>query len=77
MAAIYKETNKIPLVQIHDELAFSVEDQKEAEYLCKIMEEAVGLGVPTPCDISLGDTWGDLSKLDIKDNSRIIPEEDE
>ena len=77
MATIYKETNKIPLVQIHDELAFSVEDQEEAESLCKIMEEAVGLEVPTPCDISLGSTWGDLSKLDFKDNSRMIPEEDE
>jgi DNA polymerase I-like protein with 3'-5' exonuclease and polymerase domains len=77
MAAIYKETKKIPLVQIHDELAFSVADQKEAEDLCKIMEEAVELEVPTPCDISLGSTWGDLSKLDIKDNSRMIPEEDE
>ena len=77
MVAIYKETKKIPLVQIHDELAFSVENQAEAESLCKIMEDAVKLEVPTPCDISLGDTWGDLSKLDFVDKSRNIPEKDD
>jgi DNA polymerase I-like protein with 3'-5' exonuclease and polymerase domains len=28
MAAVYKERNKVPLVQIHDELAFSVKSKK-------------------------------------------------
>jgi len=76
MVEIHKQTGKIPLVQIHDELAFSVEDQKEAEGICKIMEEAVQLEVPTPCDISLGTSWGSLSKVDSRDNSRMIPEKD-
>jgi DNA polymerase-1 len=64
MAAIYKEKNKIPLVQIHDELAFSVADKKEARELCDVMENSVELQVPTPCDISLGPNWGDLTKED-------------
>ena len=68
MAAVYKETGKIPLVQIHDELAFSVADQDEAENLCHIMESAVELEVPTPSDISLGDDWGNLTKVDKSHN---------
>ena len=64
MAAVYKETDKIPLVQIHDELAFSVADAREAEGLCKIMESACQLEVPSPSDISLGPSWGELTKVD-------------
>jgi len=67
MAAIYKERGKIPLVQIHDELAFSVADKKEARELCDVMENSVELQVPTPCDISLGPNWGDLTKEDLSD----------
>jgi hypothetical protein len=40
------------------------------------MEKGAPLQVPTPCDISLGPSWGDLKKVDFKDISRIIPEED-
>ena len=76
MVEVHKQTGKVPLVQIHDELAFSVEDQKEAESLCVVMEKGAPLQVPTPCDISLGPSWGDLKKVDFKDISRIIPEED-
>ena len=71
MAAIYKEKKKIPLVQIHDELAFSVADEKEARELCTAMEDAVELSVPTPCDISLGPSWGDLTKAEKSDT---VPE---
>ena len=68
MAAVYKERNKIPLVQIHDELAFSVSNLDEARDLCSIMESAVNLEVPTPSDIAVGDNWGSLTKLDKSDN---------
>tara|TARA_R110002153_G_scaffold67672_2_gene180132 strand:- start:3548 stop:5443 length:1896 start_codon:yes stop_codon:yes gene_type:complete len=64
MAAVHQQTNKIPLVQIHDELAFSVADEKEARELCEIMEGAVELEVPTPCDISHGPSWGTLTTVD-------------
>ena len=72
MAAVYKETGKIPLVQIHDELTFSVASKKEAENLCQIMESAVKLEVPSPSDISLGPNWGNLTKVD---KSHIFSEE--
>ena len=67
----YEQKNKIPLVQIHDELAFSVKDKKEAEELCKIMESAYELQVPSPSDISLGDNWGNLTNVDKSDS---VPE---
>ena len=58
----------MPLVQIHDELAFSVTEVKEAWDLCEIMESAVELEVPTPSDISLGANWGDLTPVDKSDS---------
>ena len=72
MASVFRETGKVPLVQIHDELAFSVSSKEEAEELCKIMESAVDLEVPTPSEISLGKNWGTLTKLEKSDN---FPEE--
>ena len=74
MAAIYREKGKVPLVQIHDELAFSVSNKQEAEELCKIMESSVQLEVPSPSDISLGPNWGSLTNVDKSD---IVSEERE
>tara|TARA_Y100001938_G_C8085458_1_gene431678 strand:- start:540 stop:2471 length:1932 start_codon:yes stop_codon:yes gene_type:complete len=74
MAAIYREKGKVPLVQIHDELAFSVSNKQEAEELCKIMESSVELEVPSPSDISLGPNWGSLTNVDKSD---IVSEERE
>jgi DNA polymerase I-like protein with 3'-5' exonuclease and polymerase domains len=71
MAAVYKQKNKIPLVQIHDELAFSVSDLEEAKDLCSIMESALQLEVPSPSDISLGPNWGSLTTVDKSDS---VPE---
>ena len=59
MVEIYK-TGKVPLIQIHDELALSVTDLEEAKEIQKIMEQAVELQVPSPTDISLGNSWGTL-----------------
>jgi len=63
MVEIYK-TGKSPLIQIHDELAFSVRDLGEAKEIQKVMESAVKLEVPSPTDISLGPSWGILKKLE-------------
>ena len=63
MVEIHK-TGKTPLVQIHDELAFSVRDLAEAQEIQKVMESAVKLEVPSPTDISLGPSWGILKKLE-------------
>ena len=67
MAKIYEETGKTPLLQIHDELAFSVASQEEAQNLCAIMETAVELEVPSPSDISMGENWGKLTGLGVDD----------
>jgi DNA polymerase I-like protein with 3'-5' exonuclease and polymerase domains len=59
MCEIYK-TGKVPLIQIHDELAFSVKDLDEAKALQDIMETCVELQVPSPTDAALGPNWGNL-----------------
>jgi len=63
MAAVYEELGVIPLVQIHDELAFSVKTQADARKICDVMESAVRLEVPTPADIAMGETWGTIEEV--------------
>jgi DNA polymerase I-like protein with 3'-5' exonuclease and polymerase domains len=63
MAAVYEELGVIPLVQIHDELAFSVKSQADARKICDVMESAVRLEVPTPADIAMGETWGTIEEV--------------
>ncbi len=63
MVAIKNEAGYTPLVQIHDELAYSVPSLEDAKKLCKIMEEAVEMQVPTPADIKIGKNWGGLHKV--------------
>jgi len=48
-----------PLLQVHDELVFSVSDKREVEGIVKIMEAAVELEVPNKVDAELGKNWGD------------------
>ena len=62
MAAVY-EAGYIPLVQVHDELAFSVDTLEEARYLEKLMIEAIELVVPSKCDIELGPSWGEAKEI--------------
>ena len=62
MVDIY-ETGKIPLVQIHDEIAFSVKDADEARKYSAMMEQAVPLEVPNKCDIDLGPSWGEGEEI--------------
>jgi len=57
MVDIYA-TGKVPLIQIHDEIALSVKDMEEAKKYSTIMENAVNLVVPNKCDVEVGDSWG-------------------
>jgi len=57
MVDIYK-TGRLPLIQIHDEIAMSVKDEKEAKTIAEIMENAVDLEIPSKCDIEVGPDWG-------------------
>ena len=48
-----------PLLQVHDELIFSVSDEREVKAITKIMEESVSLEVPNKVDAELGKNWGE------------------
>ena len=57
------EAGDIPLLQVHDELAFSVEDKRHAKKLAQIMESAIKLTVPNRCDIDIGPSWGEAVEI--------------
>jgi DNA polymerase I-like protein with 3'-5' exonuclease and polymerase domains len=58
MVNIYK-MGRIPLVQVHDEIAMSVKDKNDAMQIAQIMESAVPLEVPNKCDVEIGPSWGE------------------
>jgi len=58
MVNLYK-MGKLPMLQIHDELAMSVKNREEAEEIARVMENAVPLEVPNVCDIEMGPSWGE------------------
>jgi len=49
----------VPLLQIHDELGFSLETQAQATRIQEIMVNAVQLTVPMKVDVEFGKSWGD------------------
>ena len=49
----------LPMLQIHDELCFSVRPTKDADEIKKIMEKSVPeLKVPSKVDVAIGKDWG-------------------
>jgi DNA polymerase I-like protein with 3'-5' exonuclease and polymerase domains len=58
MVNLYK-TGKLPLIQIHDEIAMSVKNLDEAREIANIMVTAVPLEVPNKCDVEMGPSWGE------------------
>ncbi len=58
MVALYKE-GKLPLIQIHDEIAMSVKNVDEAKEIAKVMENVLPLEVPSKCDVEIGPSWGE------------------
>jgi len=54
----------LPLLQIHDELCFSIVNFEEAKTLADIMVNAVKLEVPSLVDQDMGQFWGDSSDLE-------------
>jgi DNA polymerase I-like protein with 3'-5' exonuclease and polymerase domains len=57
----------LPLVQVHDELGFSISSKEQALDIKRIMEEAVPLSIPVLADAELGPSWG-LAKQSIEDH---------
>ena len=66
MVNLYKE-NILPMVQVHDELNVSITDDKQAEKVKKIMEEAVLLEIPNKVDYECGENWGSIDKEGVED----------
>jgi len=60
MVNIY-EQGRLPLVQIHDEIAMSVKNREDANTIAEIMENAVPLEIPSKCDVEIGPSWGEAS----------------
>ena len=58
MVDIYK-TGRLPMIQIHDEIAMSVKNVDEANEIAQIMINAVPLEVPSKCDVEIGPSWGE------------------
>ena len=51
--------NHLPLLQIHDELCFSVEDTKEIEQIKTVMENCVDFLIPMKVDVAIGNNFGE------------------
>ena len=60
MVDLYKQ-GMLPMLQIHDEIAMSVNTVDEAHAVAKVMEEAVPLEVPLKCDVEIGPSWGETT----------------
>lgn len=52
------EGGDLPLIQVYDELGFSVSSEKEGAYFAEMMEEALPGEVPALVEPSYGDNWG-------------------
>jgi DNA polymerase I-like protein with 3'-5' exonuclease and polymerase domains len=52
-----------PLIQVHDELAFSVDSLDKAKEIREIMENSISLCIPNKCDIDMGDSWGQTTEM--------------
>jgi DNA polymerase I-like protein with 3'-5' exonuclease and polymerase domains len=53
----------LPMLQVHDELAFSVDSVDQAREISAIMSSAVPLCVPNKCDIDFGPSWGEATDI--------------
>ena len=52
-------SRRLLAIQIHDEIALSVKDRKEAEEAARVMVDAVKLCVPSRVDVEMGPSWGE------------------
>jgi DNA polymerase I-like protein with 3'-5' exonuclease and polymerase domains len=58
MVALHKAGFRI-LLQVHDEIALSVNNKDEAQEASQIMATAVNLEVPSRVDVEIGPSWGE------------------
>jgi len=63
MVNLHKE-GIIPMVQLHDELDISVENEKQSNKIIEIMKDAIPLDIPNKVDYEPGPDWGSIDKQD-------------
>jgi DNA polymerase I-like protein with 3'-5' exonuclease and polymerase domains len=56
----------LPLVQMHDEIGFSVSSAHQCAEIGVIMAEAVQLVIPVTVDMEVGKSWG-LAKTEYRE----------
>ena len=61
MVALHKE-GILPMIQVHDELDVSVQNEKQAKQITEIMETCVKLEVPSVVDAEFGPNWGEAKQ---------------
>ena len=61
MVALHEE-GITPMIQVHDELDVSVENEKQCLQIKEIMQECVQLEVPSIVDAELGPNWGEAKQ---------------
>ena len=61
MVALHEAGFDIRL-QVHDEIALSVNSLEEAKEAAALMASAVNLEIPSRCDVEIGQSWGDSMK---------------
>lgn len=57
------EAGHLPLIQVHDELAFSVNSLDKAKEIRQIMINSLPLVIPNKCDIDIGPSWGETKEV--------------
>ena len=58
-AECYEAGHK-PMLQVHDELAFSISNDEQVKEIVQIMENGLKLNVPSKVDVALEKDWGDV-----------------
>ena len=48
----------VPMLQMHDELAFSLMREKDGKIIAQLMRDAIKISVPMRVDEEYGETWG-------------------
>ena len=56
------EAGYLPLIQVHDELDFSISSEADAKRIAEAMETCVDLKVPSIVDAEFGATWGEAKQ---------------
>ena len=54
------EEGLLPMLQVHDELCFNLEDEDQIEPIVEIMENCVEAKVPFKVDCAVADNWGQI-----------------